>query len=301
MDTEVVLSLSLARLYGSHANFAGAPRHAVADGYSAVDAAFSALLRQAKLRQPRNHKQKLDLVKENFSKIFDAATIKTKNGTLHIPGTDWASLEDYYKDWLASRYDDFKMGSAVASSRVREALIVVNAAIRHVAADAGIAEEEFELRVATRAFGFDFSEVSLAVGNAHDQLFAEAEMAGEAGGSRLGTKMAAATNYCDLDVMAGDNITQGIIRDDPEIAREAARVYHAFVDLAERVQMKRLSVISDGKEPDKCSVGELNRAPDFMLSLKARYHGGTTAEMGVRWFGRITEAIAGSLKKLIPD
>ena len=151
MHSEVVLSLSLARLYGSHANFAGTPRQAIADGYSAIDAAFTALLRQAKLRQPRNHKHKLDLVKDNFPGVFDAATVKTQTGTLHIPGTNWQSLEDYYKEWLASRYEDFKMGSAVASSRVREALNVVNAAIRHVAAGVGIAEEEFERRVATRA------------------------------------------------------------------------------------------------------------------------------------------------------
>jgi len=32
MDTEVLLTLSLARLYAYHANFAGTPRQAVADG-----------------------------------------------------------------------------------------------------------------------------------------------------------------------------------------------------------------------------------------------------------------------------
>jgi len=41
MDGDVVLTLSLARLYGHHANFAGTPRQAIADGYSAVDAVLS--------------------------------------------------------------------------------------------------------------------------------------------------------------------------------------------------------------------------------------------------------------------
>jgi hypothetical protein len=56
MDGDVVLTLSLARLYGHHANFAGTPRQAIADGYSAVDAVCTALLRQAGLKQPKNHK-----------------------------------------------------------------------------------------------------------------------------------------------------------------------------------------------------------------------------------------------------
>jgi hypothetical protein len=55
--------------------------------------------------------------------------------------------------------------------------------------------------------------------------------------------------------------------------------------------------ISGGKEPEKYTTGEINRSPDFMFSLKARYHGGTTVEQGARWFGRIIQA----LKRVIPD
>jgi hypothetical protein len=296
---DVLLTLSIARLYGHHAHFSGTARQAVADGYSAVDAAFTALLRNAGLKQPRNHKHKLDLVRETFPNVFDAVTIENGSAVTHIPGTDWDSLEAFYREWLASRYERFEMGAAVSSSRVREALNVVGAAIRYIAADTGISSEELEARVSTHAYGFDFSEVSASVGDAHERLFAEAEAVGDVHGSRLGMKMAATTNYCDLDVMAGDSLTRAIIRDDKAIAEEAARIYHAFVGLIEQIQAKRLDAISGGKPHDKCNVAEINQSPDFMLSMKARYHGGTTVEMGARWFGRITSALAKSLKKLV--
>ena len=295
MDGDVVLTLSLARLYGHHAHFSGTARQAIADGYSAVDAAFTALLRNAGLKQPRNHKNKLDLVRSTFPNVFDTATIQHGNAVTHIPGTDWESLKAFYNEWLTSRYDDFEMSAAVASGRVREALNVVGAAIRYIAANAGIPTEELEAEVSTKAYGFDFSEVSASVGDAHDRLFAEAESLGDAGGSKLGMKLAATTNYCDLDVMTGDSMTQGIIRDDKEIAEEAARVYHAFVGLIDRIQTKRLDAISGGKPYEKCTIAEINQAPDFMFSIKARYHGGTTVEMGARWFGQITKCLANKL------
>ena len=83
------------------------------------------------------------------------------------------------------------------------------------------------------------------MGDAHDRLFAAAEAAGEERGSRLGTKLAAPTNYCELDVMTGDELTQRVIKDDEDIADEAARVYHAFVDLVERIQEKRFDDIPE--------------------------------------------------------
>jgi hypothetical protein len=48
MSKDVVLKLALALQYAYHANFAGTPRQAVADGYSAVDAALSAILAREK-------------------------------------------------------------------------------------------------------------------------------------------------------------------------------------------------------------------------------------------------------------
>ena len=40
MSDDVLFKLSIAKQYAQHADFAGTPRQAVADGYSAVDAVF---------------------------------------------------------------------------------------------------------------------------------------------------------------------------------------------------------------------------------------------------------------------
>jgi hypothetical protein len=298
VDGDVLLTLSLAKLYGHHANFAGTPRQAIADGYSAVDAVFTALLRQGGHKQSKNHKHKLDLVREHFPNVFDALVITSGNATVHMPGTDWDSLEEYYGEWLASRYDNFEMSAAMASSRIREALNVINAAIRHIAKKEGMAADDLEKIVSSKSFGFDFLAVAVSVGDAHDRLFAAAETVGEERGSKLGTKFAATTNYSELDVMTGDELTQGIIRDDKEIAEEAARIYHAFVDLIDRIQEKRLHVISGGKDPSKYTPDEIAKAPDFMFSMKVRYHGGTALELGTRWFGRLTKGLTEVLKKI---
>jgi hypothetical protein len=294
MDGDILLTLSLAQQYGYHANFAGTPRQAIADGYSCVDAVFTALLKHKGLKQPRNHKAKLDLVQEHFPNIFDAVTIADENSTLHIPGTDWDSIEAYYREWLSSRYDAFEMSAALLSSRVREALNILKAAIRHIAKEEGVPSDDLDTIVSKRAQGFDSSQVQMAVGDAHDRLFSEAEDGG------LGVKMAAATNYCELDIMAGDELTQSIIRDDAEIANEAARVYHSFVELVEKMQEKRLAKIAGGKPLEQCTPAEISKAPDFMFSMKARYHGGTPLEMAARMFGRLTKDISELLEKIIP-
>jgi hypothetical protein len=112
--------------------------------------------------------------------------------------------------------------------------------------------DDLESLVSTKAFGFDFSEVAVAVGDAHERLFAAAEAAGEERSSKLGTKLAATTNYCELDVMTGDDLTQTIIRDDKEIAKAAARVYHAFADLMDRIHEKRLHLLGPPDARRQC-------------------------------------------------
>jgi hypothetical protein len=54
MKEEVLLPLALAKQYAHHARFAGTPRQAVADGYSAVDAMLSALLIHSGQEHSRN-------------------------------------------------------------------------------------------------------------------------------------------------------------------------------------------------------------------------------------------------------
>jgi len=283
MNDDVLLRLAIAKQYAHHANFAGTPRQAVADGYSAVDAMFSALLVHSGQEPSKNHKQKFDDARKSFPMAFAAEIVSAENSWSFAPGADWASLEEYYKEWLSSRYDKFNMDPGLASARVKEAHAVVSAGIRFLANAEKTDADELDKLVCERAFGYKFSETSDAVSDAHGRLFQEAEELGDIYGSKLGTKLAATTNYCDLDLTAGDALTQQIILEDKEVADDAARVYHLFVELVDKIQTKRMERISGGKPPEECTPEEIIDTFDFMVSLKARYHGGTIPLFGIPW------------------
>lgn len=294
MNDEVLLQLALAKQYAHHARFAGTPRQAVADGYSAVDAMLSALLTYSGKEPPKNHKLKFDTARQSFPKAFAPEIVHREKSWTFSPGADWASLEVYYKEWLTSRYEKFEMDPGVASARVRETNAVVSSGIRYLAKQEGADADELDEAACVRAFGFKFSETSTAVGAVHDLLFQEVEQFGEEHGSRLGTKLAATTNYCDLDLVAGDELTQKIILEDLDIAEDAARVYHLFVHLIDKIQEKRLERICEGCPIEDCTPGQAIDTTDFMLSLKARYHGGTIPLVGVPW----SQALKGVLSSV---
>jgi hypothetical protein len=298
MKEEVLLPLALAKQYAHHARFAGTPRQAVADGYSAVDALLSALLIYSGQEPSKNHKVKFDTARKAFPTAFAPEMVEHANGCTFSPGADWNSLEEYYKKWLASRYEEFDMDAGVASSRVKEANAVVNSGIRYLAKAEKIDADALDEAASIRAFGYKFSETSNAVGDVHDILFDQAERFGEEYGSRLGTKLAATTNYCDLDLTAGDKLTQRIILEDTDIAGTAAQLYHAFVVMIDKIQEKRLERICEGRPIENCSPEQVIDTTDFMLSLKARYHGGTMPFANVPW-SEILKGVGSTVSKVL--
>ena len=224
---------------------------------------LSALLIHNGQEPPKNHKQKLEEARKLFPQAFAAESVQRGNSWSFAPGADWASLEEYYTEWLESPYDKFDMDPGVASSRVREAHAVVSSGIRFLAKKEKVDADELDSLACERAFGFKSSETSAAVSDAHDLLFQEAEEQGDTHGSKLGTKLAATTNYCDLDLTAGDALTQKIILEDKEIAEDAARVYHLYVQLVDKIQAKRLELISS-------AVSRPNNAPpEERLSIRS--------------------------------
>ena len=292
MSDDVLFKFSIAKQYAQHADFAGTPRQAVADGYSAVDAVFSALLLHRGLTPPRNHKQKLDLVRHHFPNVLDAERIVNGNSAIFCRGTDWTSIESFYNEWLFSRYDTLTMSAGQAVARVHEAHGVISGAIRFMARERGIKSFfDLETTIAELAFGYEFSEISTAVGEVHERLFWEAEQYGELCGAKLGTKLAATTNFCSLDLISGDDLTRSILKDDMEVATEAAHLYDRFIKLVELIDKKRLDQMSGGKAFKYCSREDHDQTPDFMLAMKARYHGSTMKETAERWaksFARLT-------------
>ncbi len=158
-NDEVLLKLSLAKQYIHHANFAGAPRHAIADAYSAVDLVLSALLLNDGIKPPFNHKRKLDLVRKEYPNVFASEHVKGRNYSRFLRGVDWDSLEQFYKEGLDSRYDTFSMRPMLASNRVHEAHSAFSAAVRFLAKKEGLDPQELETRICILAFSYEFSEV----------------------------------------------------------------------------------------------------------------------------------------------
>jgi hypothetical protein len=280
MQEEVLEDLAIATQFVAHASYAGTARQAIADGYSAVDAAFSALLLNGEVDPPRNHKAKLDRVRSRFANLLDGYTEPLKNGARIVGGIAWDDVEEFYRQWLQARYEKFEATPFMARTRVSEAKRVVDFAIRAVASANGVALADVKAEVDARAFGSSDCPLYEALSMAHDHLFDQAERLGEEAGSKLGTKMAAATNFSSLDLVAGDELTREIIKTDADIARECGRLHVQLCTMIEMLRYKRQEAL----ERDYASgpLESTNESTNFMFALRFRYHGEKLSETGER-------------------
>lgn len=283
LNPQIALKLAIARQHTHNASFAGSARHAIAEGFSAIDSVFSALLIYAGVEPPRNHRHKLDRVRELYPDIFNAVIEKTAHGGSYAPGVSWDALLDFYQSWLSARYDEFSATAAIAGRRTREAQQAINCALRFFASEHHVDYYPLSVAIDAVAFGHGNSAVSDAIGEAHERRFAAAEAYGEAHGSKLGTKFAETSNYCELSVVADDPLTQAIIEQDDDIANACVDLYEQFNRIVEDIQQKRLLRTAGTDDIQKCEFTQANEVPNFLLSLKMRYHGASIAENGERW------------------
>lgn len=279
MEQKVIEKLAIAEQFSHNAQYAGVARQAVADGYSSIDALFSAVLIDQGLTPPRNHKEKLDAVRKSAPDIFATRHEKLGNGYSFCGGIEWDEIEEFYREWLQSRYETFDMPASSARGRVATALSANDFVIRWLADKHG--EDWFELTaaVARATYGYYDSAISEALGSAHDYLFSEAEAYGERVGRKLGIKMASATNFCGADIIAGDEVTRRLIAQDQDIANHAADVYVSFCRLMEKIRSQRAQLILS-ENPDMNHGDVFNLATEFMLSMKAKYHGEQLSHTG---------------------
>lgn len=280
MQEKVLEDLAIATQFVAHANYAGTARQAIADGYSAVDAAFSALLLDRGVDPPKNHNSKLVRVRSLFANLLDGYTEPLKNGARIVEGVAWDDVVAFYRQWLQARYEKFEATPLMARRRVAEAQRVLDFAIREVASahDAGLAD--VKAQVDARAFGSSDCPLYEALSMAHDHLFDQAERLGEETGSKLGTKMAAATNFSSVDLVAGDELTRDIIKTDPDIARECARLHVQLCTMMESLRQKRQEALE--KDHAAAPPESINRSTSFMFALRFRYHGEELSETGER-------------------
>jgi hypothetical protein len=279
MKHETLEKLAIAEQFAHNAQYAGVARQAIADGYSSIDALFSALLIDEGTTPPKNHKQKLDAVRALAPNLFASRAEQVGAGYSYMGGMEWDEVEAFYKEWLQSRYETFEMSASTVRSRVATTLSANTFVIRWLAEKNS--EDWLELRstVARLTYGYDDSEISEALSRAHDYLFSEAEAYGERMGRKLSTKMASTTNFCGTDIIAGDEVTRKIIEQDQGIAQHAAEVYVSFCRLMDDIRSKRAELIlAEHPEMEKADAYDL--ATDFMLSMKAKYHGERLTDTG---------------------
>lgn len=189
----------------------------------------------------------------------------------------WEEIEALYQEWLQARYDVFDMPAGLVRQRLRMARHVFDHAVQVIATRVGKTKQEIRVLADVRAFGSTEAPVYEALAAAHDHVFAEAERSGEQNGARLGTKMAAATNFSDVDFVASDTMTREIIKNDEKIASECARLHVRLCSLMEMLRDHRYnSLVSDGLEPNVAH----NESTNFMVALRFKYHGETLSQTG---------------------
>lgn len=285
VDKEVLRHFVIAVQHLDNAKFAGSPRHAIAEGYSAVDACFSALLIDDGQIPSRNHKDKLNSVMKLHPNLLDSYREAIPHGgTLFVPGVPWTSIETFYRDWLAARYEEFSAGPNNARVRLAQAHSAVDFAMRCVGKEHAFAIFELEDKVRTLAFGYVFSETDVATSDLTERRCEKAERYGEVHGSPLGTRLAETSNYCSLAITADDALTRKIIEADMLIAKECTEVYERFIGLVEHIQDRRRVALTPAG-PKNPEHPEPDETPDFMLSLKMSFHGQKISEL-VEWFSR---------------
>lgn len=279
MKHEIIEKLAIAEQFSHNAQYAGVARQAVADGYSSLDALFSALLIDAGETPPRNHKKKLDTVRARFPDIFATRQEKSGNGWSYWGGIEWDDIEAFYREWLQSRYETFDITASKARERVATSISANSFVNRWLADKHG--EDWYEvLQTVHRAtYGYYDSKISEELARAHDYLFSEAEAYGERIGRKLATKMASTTNFCGADIIAGDEVTRRLIAEDQGLADHAAGVYVEFCRLMEKIRCQRAELIK-AENPEMDDAEVFDQATEFMLSMKAKYHGERLADTG---------------------
>jgi hypothetical protein len=284
---EVVNCLVHAIQYLNNSSFSGSPRHAITEAYSAVDAAFSAVLRDGGVLPPRNHKEKLRKIRNLYPKLLDSYTEMIAGGGIQCgQGVAWDEIEAFYEDWLKARYEQFSAEPIDARIRCIEAHRVFACAIRFVAKNNDLDVFGFEEKIKSLAFGFLFSKADIAVSDVQERRCDAAERYGEMHGYPVGARLSDTSNYCRISISANDALTQMIVEEDALIAEECSQFYEQFMRIVEHVQNKRHDALAQAPVNQNNAMEEPDSTPNFMLSIKVSFHGQKISELPSYFLGR---------------
>lgn len=256
MDDEVLNRLVVAQIYLRTAWVAGSARHAIADGYLALDNALSALIIDSHQKPSFNHKAKIE---QAFKYVPDLFTNL---------GVTEETLGHYLIDWQNVRYSGLVPARHEAFERLRLSERVIAVILRHVAVQNDLSVEDMETQVDERAFGAASSIVYDALGDIHEMLQNELEIDGDLHGAKLGKKLANPSNFADALVLASDQLSQKIVAGDETAARRIAELYYRFLNVIQYIQIQRFA---DGIP--------MEEVMNFSLSLRFSFDGRSFKEI----------------------
>lgn len=251
MNPSVFEHLLLCQSYSRAAWASGSGRDAVANGYTAVDIAFSALVEDHGLPTQRNHKAKLDTVGRIFPGLFTAA---------HTSAVD---VETFYRLWLDVRYKVTTVTPQEGLNYLRLADRVIDAIVIELAARSGDLVDEVVEQLQVAVLGSTDPKFEQVVSDVHDMIQTDLEIQAEMyDGPKLSMKLTNPARFCQILASASDPTTQRIIAESDNIAHQLGHFYKSFVSLINTIQMARYS---DG-------VGE-NETTNFAFSVRLGYYG----------------------------
>ena len=252
-----------------NAQSAGSSKFTVSDSYLAIDNYFSALLIDCGIEPSRNHKQKLELILSKFGSLFDNAGISRED------------LERYYDCWQKVRYSPEVPSPNDALNFLRLASRIISVITQEIAQRNGRRAKELEDELYKEILGSRWPSFEEECSRIHELWQHELEVQGEMGhGSKLGNKMLNPSNFSDIAVFSDDPVTKEIISEDSEVGAAIAKFYEHFMKLVVLIQNIRYDQNVD-----------INDIPNFMLSLRLRYHGQSMEEITKDWVKLISQAI----------
>lgn len=249
--------LVLCQGYSRAAWASGSGRDAVANGYTAVDIAFSALVEDHGLPTQRNHKAKLETVGDIFPALFTTAQ------------TSAADVETFYQLWLDVRYTTTSVTPLKGVNYLRLSDRIIDAIIDELATRAGEAVTDVLEQLQVAVLGGTDPKVEQVVSDVHDMIQTDLEIQAERyDGPKLGMKLTNPARFCQILASASDPTTQRIIAESDDIAHQLGHVYKSFVDLVNTIQMERYSE----------GTGD-NETTNFAFSVRLGYYGLSVEEI----------------------
>lgn len=258
MNPDAFESLVLSQTYLQAAWASGSGRDAVALGYSAVDAAFSALIAELNRPVEKNHSKKINIVQGVYARVYRDS------------GTTEQGVRDFYDKWQAVRYGTVVVTPKEGIHYLRLAGRIVDAIVGKIAQLTGQPAADIEEQVLEQVLGAKSSKIDEAVSEYHDHILWGAEVAAESseGGSKMATKLLHSSNFCRVLVSAADPITQDIVVNSELVARTVTDFYGEFVRLVDTIQMARMSKGLD-----------MDNALNFSLFVRLGYYGMSATEV----------------------